>query len=250
MITKRSSANNLIKKIGRICVLFLFPLIGSAIVVLPAYLLKSPNWILSISIYIGQFLFSLYLIHRWYNFSECGIKKYLKFTSLSWGLLFLVIRCSTWVIFLPVTVTFPGWQVVIPELLFFLFINSTTEEIHFRGLLYNGIFKETSRPQVAAIISSVLFGLLHLFLGQPNWIPLFIADGLAWCAIRMRTDSIYPAIVAHALQNLLFTYILLVPTDLSYQTEMVYTIMAIIADLLFFIFATMKLRPKMNFRKG
>jgi membrane protease YdiL (CAAX protease family) len=232
--------SNTIQKIGRIVALFLFPLIGSAMFALPAYLLKSSDLILSILIYAGELLVSLYLAHRWYSLAECGVRGFPKLTTFFWGLSFLGIRCLTWVIFLPVEVSFSKWEIIVPDLLFFLLINATTEEIHFRGLLYSGVLKETSRPLVAAAISSVLFGLLHLSLGQPSWIPLFIADALAWCAIRMRTGYVYASIAAHGLQNFLFTDILIVPKDLSYRTEVIYTVMAILANLLFFRFATAK----------
>ncbi|WP_072924672.1 CPBP family intramembrane glutamic endopeptidase [Microcystis aeruginosa] len=223
-----------IKKIGRITALFFFPLFGSAILALPAYLLQADNQISSLLIYGGQLLVSLYLIYRWYSFKDCGLGGIPQLSSFLWAFSFLALRSLTWVIFLPYRVSLPKWEILIPDLLFFLFVNGATEEIHFRGLLYSGTLKEISRPVVAAAISSFLFGLLHLSLGQPSWIPLFIADGLAWCAIRMRTNSVYPAILSHGLQNLLFTDILLVPQDLSPSTEIIYTVTAIAVDLVFF----------------
>jgi hypothetical protein len=240
MSVTQSEKHHGLQKIGHISILFLLPLLGSAILALPPYLLHQSGLSLPLSIYAGELLVSLYLIHRFYGLTRCGLKGIPKLSDFTWALLFLVLRSIIWIAFLPVSISYFPLPVVISDLLFFVLVNAATEEIHFRGLLYTGIQAQISRPIVAAVISSLLFGLLHLSLGEPLWIPLFIADGLAWCGIRIRTGSVYPAILSHGLQNLLFTRFLVVPQDLSAKTELVYTITAIVVDVLFFTIAVNK----------
>jgi len=104
-----------IKKVGRITALFFFPLFGSAILALPAYLLQADNQILSLLIYGGQLLVSLYLIYRWYNFKDCGLGGIPQLSSFLWAFSFLALRSLTWVIFLPYRVSLPKWEILIPD---------------------------------------------------------------------------------------------------------------------------------------
>jgi len=73
------------------------------------------------------------------------------------------------------------------------------EEVIFRGYVLDtcrGLFQERE----AVIISSLLFGLVHFFYGPIGIILISIGGGLyAW--IRLRTDSLIPAIICHSLWN-------------------------------------------------
>ncbi len=77
------------------------------------------------------------------------------------------------------------------------------EELIFRYLLYR---KNLKAPYgtITAVISSVLFGLIH---GQSMimTVPL-ILNGLTYCLVYKKTDSIWISIITHGLYNcLIFT---------------------------------------------
>lgn len=71
------------------------------------------------------------------------------------------------------------------------------EETLFRGLLYGSLMKRFS-PIWAALLSSVLFGLLH---GQVNVIIYTFFLGLILCWLYQRAGSIIPGILLHLLNN-------------------------------------------------
>lgn len=97
------------------------------------------------------------------------------------------------------------WKVAIPGILFLLSIGFG-EEIVARGFLY-GVLKERSH-KAAILVSSLLFGLMHLNLYTgSNWDPWVaywhIASafcfGFLMCALMVATQSIWVPILAHAL---------------------------------------------------
>ena len=97
------------------------------------------------------------------------------------------------------------WKVAIPGILFLLSIGFG-EEIVARGFLY-GVLKERSH-KAAILVSSLLFGLMHLNLYTgSNWDPWLaywhIASafcfGFLMCAFMVATQSIWVPILAHAL---------------------------------------------------
>ena len=73
------------------------------------------------------------------------------------------------------------------------------EEVIFRGYVLDtcrGFFQERE----AVIISSCFFGLIHFFYGPIGIILISIGGGLyAW--IRLRTNSLIPAIICHSIWN-------------------------------------------------
>lgn len=71
------------------------------------------------------------------------------------------------------------------------------EEVVFRGLLY-GRLRRGMPAIVAAIISSLVFGLMH---GHPIWALWAFAAGMVFCYARMKTDSILPGIIMHIMMN-------------------------------------------------
>ena len=72
------------------------------------------------------------------------------------------------------------------------------EELVFRGFLQTAIAARVGAPAAAAV-SAVSFGFFHL--ADPPVVPVLIVIGgmLAW--LRMRSGSVLPAIVAHAVNN-------------------------------------------------
>jgi membrane protease YdiL (CAAX protease family) len=244
MIHRMGEINLILKKTKIISTLFLTPILGGMTLALPAYLLKATDLYISSFIYLGELLTSLYIICRSYGLFYCGLGKTLSISKFFWIFYFLVIRLIPWLILLPIKFKVPELKFITLEIIYYVFINATAEEIYFRGLLYSGISKELSRVVISAIISSVLFGIVHLSLGEPTWIPIFIADGLAFCAIRIRTNSIVPSILSHGLLNLILTDFFIVSPTLSDTTALIYSIATIAIDLMFFSLVLYKYQPR------
>ncbi len=73
------------------------------------------------------------------------------------------------------------------------------EEIAFRGFILSGM-RQTGRPWRAIILTSVLFGIAHGVVQQSMLAMIF---GLVLGYIAIRSESILPCIVFHALHNTL-----------------------------------------------
>lgn len=71
------------------------------------------------------------------------------------------------------------------------------EEFLFRGILYR-LFRNRLSVAAAVIASAVAFALLHLIVPL---IPALLVMGIVLAALAQRYDSLYPAIVVHALNN-------------------------------------------------
>jgi membrane protease YdiL (CAAX protease family) len=76
-----------------------------------------------------------------------------------------------------------------------------SEEIFFRGFFFAGL-RTRWGLWPAAIVSGVVFGLVHAPTGPTAAIPLAaLGAGLAW--LYNKTDSLWPCIIAHFLNNAL-----------------------------------------------
>jgi uncharacterized protein len=84
----------------------------------------------------------------------------------------------------------------------FLFVLTLAEEFVFRGVLQQWIEDWTWSRRTALILTSVLFGGVHLWFRQfPNWKWVIIAGTLGWFCGRARNQagSIRAAMVTHTL---------------------------------------------------
>jgi uncharacterized protein len=91
------------------------------------------------------------------------------------------------------------------------------EELVFRGVVFNGLYRLGARistgyigeegPEVSpgrtifvlsALASSVLFALLHM---EPVLVPILLILAMVLCALFRRTSSLLPSFVAHATFN-------------------------------------------------
>ena len=91
------------------------------------------------------------------------------------------------------------------------------EELVFRGVVFNGLYRlgtlvytrsvgteHSKRPSgktifvSSALVSSVLFALLHL---EPVLLPVLLILAITLCALFQRTGSLLPSFVAHATFN-------------------------------------------------
>jgi membrane protease YdiL (CAAX protease family) len=84
----------------------------------------------------------------------------------------------------------------------FLFVLTLAEEFLFRGVLQQWIEDWTWSRRTALILTSILFGCVHLWFRQfPNWRWVIIAATLSWFCGRARNQagSIRAAMVTHTL---------------------------------------------------
>ena len=95
----------------------------------------------------------------------------------------------------------PSWNIV-PSFLGFLWVMALSEEFFFRGVLQPWTEKWTSSRSVALLLTSALYGLVHIsFRGFPNWRWVLITSILGcFCGMaRNRAGSIRASMVTHAL---------------------------------------------------
>lgn len=74
------------------------------------------------------------------------------------------------------------------------------EEFLFRGFMF-GALRNWRGPWLAAVITGVVFGGIHLLGTDVEFIPPLMLFGFVLCLIRWRTDSLLPCIVLHAINN-------------------------------------------------
>lgn len=95
-----------------------------------------------------------------------------------------------------------------PELLIafvaLVIVAPISEELVYRGFVFQGL-SNRFHPIWAALVSSILFGLVH---GQLNvFIDTFIL-GMVLCWLFVKTKSIWPPIILHAIKNGVAFYLL------------------------------------------
>ncbi len=96
------------------------------------------------------------------------------------------------------------WQGPLVFVGYFLVV-ALGEEFAFRGILQPSLERATGRPQLALVITSVCFGIAHLWFrgnfGFPNWRMMIVAGVAGWFYGRAfrQANSIRAAMVAHSL---------------------------------------------------
>jgi CAAX protease family protein len=73
------------------------------------------------------------------------------------------------------------------------------EESFFRGFLFAGLRSRWSLVP-AAVVSGLIFGLVHAPTGITTVVPLAVL-GVALCWLYDRTGSLWPCVIAHAINN-------------------------------------------------
>jgi membrane protease YdiL (CAAX protease family) len=90
----------------------------------------------------------------------------------------------------------------IPSILILIIIQPVGEEIFFRGFLLdklNNLFGK----MVAIMITSLLFGVAHLSLGNIYPAILTLIIGFLLAILVIKTNNLYSAIIAHILFNVI-----------------------------------------------
>lgn len=136
-----------------------------------------------------------------------GLKKY--------GILGIIVGIITGIAFYiglrPFNYNPTIWKVLIEGIIYYIGV-AIVEELYVRGLLLNLIekicYKKRNNTIIAIIISSVIFGLGHIFgvLGQPILVIITkvvwtIAMGLYFGAIYKKTNNLWQPIILHFIIN-------------------------------------------------
>ena len=91
----------------------------------------------------------------------------------------------------------------LPLAMVMVIVGPLIEELLFRGVLLSSLMRSLSAGW-SIMISAVLFGLVHLEGLDFKWFALpgliLLAAGLAW--LRLKSSSLWPAVVAHGVYNL------------------------------------------------
>jgi membrane protease YdiL (CAAX protease family) len=91
----------------------------------------------------------------------------------------------------------------LPLAMVVVIVGPLIEELLFRGVLLSALMRDLSAAWSIAI-SAVLFGVVHLEGLDFQWFALpgliLLAVGLAW--LRLKSSSLWPAVLAHGVYNL------------------------------------------------
>ena len=144
-----------------------------------------------------------------------------------------------------ISVTDPNWislwtidetapvEILIFDVLATIIFAPITEELIFRGVLFNRLKIRTGIVP-AILVSSLLFGLGHEFGGI---ISAFLF-GICMCILYIKTDNILITIAAHFLNNMLF--VLLEVFNITFYLQMpflpVTTVLAAISAILLLLY--------------
>ncbi|CAN5861144.1 hypothetical protein BH23ACT12_BH23ACT12_08170 [soil metagenome] len=102
----------------------------------------------------------------------------------------------------------PGWQRIIFVLLAIV-LAPVFEEFLFRGVMYTGMARSWGKWP-AGIVVTAMFGLLHIADIAGYWPALVMITtvGLALLLVRIKTNSLLPAMAMHATYNLVQVVVL------------------------------------------
>jgi uncharacterized protein len=92
-------------------------------------------------------------------------------------------------------------------------IQTTCEEVFFRGYLMQLIGKWFRNPFILSLIAGAIFGSLHFANPEMGYSPIlmgidYVLTGVIWCYISVKTNSTELAIGAHAANNMLLGWFL------------------------------------------
>ena len=167
---------------------------------------------------VGEWLILAFLVFLWVpkvekkNMVSIGLGKF-KRRHFGWGVLFyvLVLVASSISGFILQSVGLPSLRSLQPLIegygfatLFGLFLTGTfLEEVFYRGYLIERITILTRHRWVAALVSWVLFTLVHLkFFGLGPTIDTSIISG-ALVLLYLKEKSIWPCVVVHGINDFL-----------------------------------------------
>ena len=91
------------------------------------------------------------------------------------------------------------------EFIYFVFSVAFVEEFVFRGFIFRRLKNITGNNVISLIVSSVLFGLLHVFHGNIIQVIITSLLGAFWCFCRLKIKncSLLSVIIAHGIYDFL-----------------------------------------------
>jgi len=229
--------------VARLVGAFFLPLCMAGAIALPLFLLGVRGTAFSIGVDAGLLAGSLGLIVPWYDLRSCGLR-WPRASALAWPAAFVGLRTATWLLMVPITELRHDGALLLASLLYFVLVAATTEEVFFRGLLLRASLDLTGRIVPALLISAALFGLVHV--NQLLFVPIFVADGCALGAIRIRTGSLVPAVLGHGLLNFLTATLLIGSATVSDQRALLYVALVVVVDLVMVVSCLMLRRSSLE----
>jgi membrane protease YdiL (CAAX protease family) len=113
-----------------------------------------------------------------------------------------------------------AWAMVLPIALLGVFLQSSAEEILFRGYLQQQLCARFGSPLVWMLVPSALFAIAHYDpqnAGENAWIVVAWAGlfGLAMADLTARAGNLGPAIAVHFVNNVMGLLIVALPDELG-----------------------------------
>lgn len=216
----------------RLVAVVAIPLAAGAVAMFLAQLVGVTGRGRSMAFYGVQLLAALAVAHRTYGLRAVGLGRLPGLANMGWPAAFVAVRLVPWLLLIPLQGLTRDPLLLLSALAYFVLFNAAAEELLFRGLLFQGIRGLGAGVLMAAAASSVVFALFH-FGGGLLFLPVFAADGLAFCALRLRTDSLYPAISAHAALNFTTAALLISANVVSDARAIDYVALVVAIDVAF-----------------
>ncbi len=216
------------------------PLAAGALAMLLAQLVGVTGRGRSATFYGVQLVAAIVVAQRTFGLRTIGLGRLPGLAAMGWPAALVGVRLVPWLLLIPVQ----GWthdpMLLLTALVYFLLFNAAAEEVLFRGLLLQGIRGLGAGVLMAATASSVVFALFHFGSGL-LFLSVFAADGLAFCALRLRANSLYPPIAAHAALNFMTAALLVSATVVSDARAIGYVVLVVVVDVAFYV-ASSRLR--------
>jgi uncharacterized protein len=216
----------------RLVAVVAIPLVAGALAMLLAQLIGVTGRGRSVAFYGVQLVVALVVAQRTFGLRTIGLGRAPRLAEMGWPAGFVAVRLAPWLLLIPLQGVTRDPLLLLSALTYFVLFNAAAEELLFRGLLFQGIRGLGAGVLMAAAASSVVFALFHFGNGL-LFLPVFAADGLAFCALRLRTDSLYPAIAAHAALNFTTAAVLISANVVSDARAIDYVALVVAIDIAF-----------------
>ena len=146
------------------------------------------------------FLLVVIALFKW-NWQTIGLK-----TAQDWKLLWLPALFVLGFIGMAVATGLPPTQTIIIVLVNAMLVG-VSEELMFRGILFRNLMQSAMGTWAAIWVVSIMFGVVHSlngfltgdFLAASSQALAAMMSGIWLHAIRLRTKSLYPAMIIHGL---------------------------------------------------
>jgi membrane protease YdiL (CAAX protease family) len=210
------------------------PLAAGAVAMELAQLVGVTGRSRSAAFYGVQLIAAIVVAQRTFGVRTIGLARVPGLAAMGWPAALVGVRLVPWLLLIPVQGFTHEPVLLLSALAYFVLFNAPAEELLFRGLLLQGILGLGAGVLTAAAASSAVFALFHFGSGL-LFLPVFAADGLAFCAVRLRTNSLYPPIAAHAALNFMTAALLVSATTVSDARAVTYVVLVVVVDVAFYV---------------